>query len=235
MSFFSALYMSTKFQGILIILVNTVIVSSAHKFLSEYSFYDISNKEDEYYNNKGDLISQYMTSKDRLLLISKLNTTTSSNLSIKSTSNSSVLNQVCLNDNSTSICKHGFCNSTLNCECYDTHYSHTDSPELCSYQKKTVLVAFLLEFFIPIGAGHYYMNNYDFGTFKSFMFLVCGASFYLYYKAKVEKDSPETTKLIFTLNMLLFIPIYIAWQICDLALIGANLYTDGNGESLSSW
>ena len=133
-------------------------------------------------------------------------------------------------------CVFGSCNSTLQCECSDDYATLTpDESEECNYKRKKVKIAFLLEFFLPIGAGHYYLNKLDFACFKTFFFAISVLSIVAFYRAKTNKYTPDTTKLILALNMLMFVPLLITWQILDLFLFGFRLYLDSNDIEMADW
>jgi hypothetical protein len=64
---------------------------------------------------------------------------------------------------------------------------------------------------------------------------MCVISYINFLKSEKDKDAPDTTKLIYALNMILFIPLYVTWHILDLFLFGFNVYEDGNKISLNNW
>lgn len=105
----------------------------------------------------------------------------------------------------------------------------------CNYKRKSTKIAFILELFIPVGAGHLYLSNYELGYFKIFLFFICLIFLVCFCKANFKSNSTETTKLIFALNSLMFIPIYLIWHITDVFLIGFSIYKDGNNIDLAGW
>lgn len=148
--------------------------------------------------------------------------------------------------NSTVWCYNGSCNSTYQCECIQgyTTFTPDDSdndlieygPTLyCNYEKKRVFVAFMLELFLPFGSGQFYLMNYDFAFFKLFFFIMTMGSIYIFVKAKRNKDTPDTTILIYSLNLYMFLPILVFWQIADIIILGLNNYKDGNNVEVDGW
>lgn len=135
-------------------------------------------------------------------------------------------------------CLYGFCNSTNQCECIEPYTTNINSPTVeiqCDYEQKVVKIAFLLEFFLPFGVGHFYAERYEFAVFKLFFFLITVISVILFVRAYYDKSTQETTELIYALNMVMFVPLLIAWQIADIILFGYNTYVDGNGVEFLGW
>ncbi len=135
-------------------------------------------------------------------------------------------------------CLYGVCNSTLHCECIEPYTTNTNSASIgveCDYEQKYVRTAFFLEFFLPFGVGHFYAERYEFAIFKLFFFLITALSVVLFIRAYYDKSTQETTELIYALNMVMFVPLLIAWQIADILLFGYNTYVDGNGIAFIAW
>ena len=63
----------------------------------------------------------------------------------------------------------GLCNEENQCICikgYDTIDDLSKGDFYCNYKKKSKLIAFLLEFVLGFGAGHFYMGKTTLGTYK---------------------------------------------------------------------
>ena len=104
----------------------------------------------------------------------------------------------------------------------------------CNYIQKSQMVAFLLEFLLSFGSGHFYLNNYFIATTKfifclSFLVVTC----FLPYLASKEnnKQLASLTPYLQFISMVLF----CCWQIFDSILFGLNRYLDGNGVKLQPW
>jgi len=104
-----------------------------------------------------------------------------------------------------------------------------DQFEMCNYKKKKQVVTFLLEFFIPFGAGHLYAKNYAMGIIKLLYFVLSCCLFGLV--RLLSKKTEENNTFILLLSLLGCITCIgvIVWQLTDIILIGLNRYSDGNG------
>ena len=63
----------------------------------------------------------------------------------------------------------GICNEDNECVCvkgYDTIDDLSRGDFYCNYRKKSKLIAFLLEFVLGFGSGHFYMGHTTLGTIK---------------------------------------------------------------------
>lgn len=130
----------------------------------------------------------------------------------------------------------GKCNSTNHCNCDDNYDTFPLSNiTSCNYKKKSTLKSFFLEFFIPLGAGHLYLERYEIGFFKAFYFFVSLGIFITYYYVTKSKHSSETTELVIALNASMFVPLFLIWHIIDVVLLACSNYEDGNGISLNGW
>jgi hypothetical protein len=131
----------------------------------------------------------------------------------------------------------GFCNKDNVCQCYEG-YTTVDDPRYgkykCNYPLKQQMTAFLLEFILGFGVGHFYLGNYEIGIPKMFFsfltsFFVCFFPiFSLAIKSVKLKRMVPYLQFIFGL-------VYGAWQIIDGVLIGINYYRDANGFKMQEW
>jgi hypothetical protein len=128
------------------------------------------------------------------------------------------------------ICKEGECTDGV-CVCnygYTT-LKHSNSYMQCDYKRKERIVAVLLEFFFPIGIGHFYVGNYFLGILKLSLFIVILISIstgicFSYY----SKNSVLAPFFVLCLSILLF----IIWYLIDLVKFTFGLYLDGHKEKL---
>lgn len=114
-----------------------------------------------------------------------------------------------------------------------------DSEQIkCCYNQKKQLNAFLLEFFVGFGCGHFYINRNNTAIIK----LICCVSFcfYCYCIAiclrsnEQGKEASLLKKIIYIGTMINFIA-YILWWFIDVIFFGFNLYVDGNNMKLNPW
>jgi amino acid transporter len=104
----------------------------------------------------------------------------------------------------------------------------------CNYVQSSQMTAFLLEFLISFGVGHFYVGKWIIGTIK---FIFC-ASFIIVFFALPYLSAKYRA---FTLNKLtpylqcLAVMLFCVWQIVDAILYGMNYYKDNNRVDLKSW
>lgn len=159
-------------------------------------------------------------------------------------------------------------NKTLpfqNCIC-DEGYTDlvSDADVKCCYKRKSQFMAFLLEFTLSFGLGHFYLGNFFIGCLKlvSFVILCCTCCTIAccfcyrneynnvnvnpedvrnvgYHKGGIDdnkgKFDPPLKMKIFNLVMIFSCFGYFFWQIADLVLFGMNFFKDSNGVELSPW
>jgi len=141
----------------------------------------------------------------------------------------------CLQENGLCIeeficnCLTGFLNVEIN--------TNIDKETLhyCNYQQKLQLIAFLLEFLIPIGAGHLYCNRFLYAMIK-FIFIVilpCCICYFI-YKCSQGSTYLETFVSVYRKNKSLTIAMNmweacaVIWIVIDIILFGVNFFNDGN-------
>ena len=85
------------------------------------------------------------------------------------------------------------------CECnmgyssFDIFGLKQDNKILCCYKKKALLTAFLLELFLGLGLGHFYLGNYPFACFKIVIqIFLCIVMFCVMYFACTREHSLQT-------------------------------------------
>ena len=147
-----------------------------------------------------------------------------------------------------SICGSVFCATTAdtkcensNCICGSGYMSTLKDSRLirCCYEQKNSLTAFLLEFFIGFGAGHFYYGSTTYGIIKlCFYLLFLSIVLFLLIKAFIDKrnkNKKENTHVFRIFRIVSFVLIgftYICWQMIDSVMIVLGGYTDSNGFEL---
>lgn len=132
------------------------------------------------------------------------------------------------------------------CSCNLGWDSSPTSLKKCCYKQYTQINAFLYEFFLGFGAGHFYCKRDLNGGFKvAFLLSFYGVIFILgciksYHNFKEEEEQQphvDTRKIEFASQLLLgfFFLLWIAWQIADGVMFGSNYHKDGNNMTLEPW
>ena len=128
----------------------------------------------------------------------------------------------------------GICNKENECICskgYETVDNLALGDFYCNYRKKSKLIAFLLEFVLGFGAGHFYIGHINLATIKLiFTTLTC----LLFCQYNSIRKITEIKRVGVPLERLCIIG-WIIWQIVDGFLIGFGFYKDGNGIELRGW
>ena len=104
----------------------------------------------------------------------------------------------------------------------------------CNYILKSRYIAFILEFFFPFGAGHFYAGKTIFASIKLGIFVTLIICFFIWL-CFISKNGTETNAGSITLALIVFLSIIILilMQIFDLIAFAFGLYSDGNGVALS--
>ena len=104
----------------------------------------------------------------------------------------------------------------------------------CNYILKSRYIAFILEFFFPFGAGHFYSGKTTLAFIKLGLFVILILSFFgllcMIVKYRISTNAGSITLTFFTLLSLL---ILILMEIFDLVAYATGIYSDGNGVELS--
>ena len=128
----------------------------------------------------------------------------------------------------------GKCNELNECICekdYDTIDDLTKGDFYCNYRKKSKVMAFLLEFVIGFGCGHFYMGHNILGTVK----MIFTGLFCLVF-CQYPSISKITELKRYARHVELFlIATWALWQIIDGILIAFGVYKDGNGYPLKGF
>jgi len=136
----------------------------------------------------------------------------------------------------TCIPLYGFCSSSTNCTCL---HGYANAPNVnnknsnkkaCDYNQKKQVTAFLLEFFLNSGYGHFYIGKWWLGLVKliivfiiptTLCFLMCCLDFF--------------KNTLFYVLSIGFIVLSSVWWLVDIILFGLNNYKDSNGVPLETW
>jgi hypothetical protein len=115
----------------------------------------------------------------------------------------------------------------------------SDPIPYCQYKQKSQLTAFLLQFFILHGSGHFYVGNLQYAI-PQLIICLCPTLIYIVMcmmGIKIRKtDGPRTlTNLILVLFTCLFFFTMISWWLADVIIFGTNSYNDSNGIPLRAW
>ncbi len=119
---------------------------------------------------------------------------------------------------------YGICLNETMCLCMPD-FAHVDKGYLsCTYKKKKLIIAGLLELFLPFGLGHYYAGHYRTGAIKLiYNFLVYSLCCILYCKGQNQNIYRQ---LMICIIFSVIIPI---WNIIDLICFFSGIYHDGYG------
>jgi hypothetical protein len=129
----------------------------------------------------------------------------------------------CSLDSTTCICNIGY-------ETFPEQHS-----EMCNYEKKSQLIAFLLETFVSFGSGHFYINNLSKAISKFLVWILAYTLVISLRLLSFKRDENDTTLLFISLSSCIFCFIMVVWQIIDIILFGLNYYEDGNNIRLKPW
>lgn len=131
----------------------------------------------------------------------------------------------------------GVCTRENRCACFDRFVTVNNDKYgdyQCNYERKSQTVAFLLEFIMGFGVGHFYLENFSFAIIKlifsfSMAFFIC---FFPHFSMNIKSQKMQN---MVPYLQTLFGVIYCIWQISDGVLIGINYYKDGNGIDIYEW
>ena len=128
----------------------------------------------------------------------------------------------------------GVCNENNECVCvkgYDTIDDLSRGDFYCNYKKRSKLMAFLLEFVLGFGSGHFYTGHTTLATIKMIYTCLTCLMFCQYHSIR---KITELKSFAVPLERILLVG-WAAWQILDGLLIAFGFFKDGNGYKLRSW
>jgi hypothetical protein len=120
-----------------------------------------------------------------------------------------------------------------NCIC-DIGYTTLPNDKIsCEYEQRDHSVAFFLEFFFPLGAGHFYAEQMLYGLVKSVLFILlclfwCGDICNLRIRFTLNSKWDKIHMGSVLVNFIAFTLMHLI----DLICFGFNIYKDGNGIDL---
>lgn len=122
------------------------------------------------------------------------------------------------------------------CECKKGFTTYPEDSNIkCNYEEKGQLKAFLLEFFLSYGAGHFYVHNYKLAIPKLIVFAFFYCLFIALRIITKAKEENRCANLIICISAGVTFVGMLVWQIIDLVFFGKNKYNDGNNIELKSW
>lgn len=106
---------------------------------------------------------------------------------------------------------------------------NNDKHDYCDYEQKDHSISFFLEFFFPIGSGHFYSLRYLFGLIKLILASVlclfwCGDICGLRIRFTLNSKWDKVHMGCVLINFLSFTVMHLI----DLICFGFNIYKDGN-------
>lgn len=124
-------------------------------------------------------------------------------------------------------------NNEYFCKCLEQFATYPLTSEIqCNYERKKQLNAFLLEFFVTYGAGHFYTENYKYAIPKLLVFIFLYCLFIVLRIVSKAKEENKTANLIICIFAGVCFVGMITWQLIDVFKYGYNKYKDGNGIEL---
>jgi hypothetical protein len=134
-------------------------------------------------------------------------------------------------------CGRGFCQGYM-CQCYRGFITWRYM-EVCSYQQRTKLTAFLVSFFVGIFGIDWFVlsqGNAGYiiaGIIKLLISLGCMTGWPIVI-VRLSKKKPNLTIPANIINVILSVTSFI-WWLTDWIRILANVFYDGNGAPLQPW
>lgn len=134
----------------------------------------------------------------------------------------------------------GTCMDDKTCRCLDGYANFVPEGKetygyYCSYQQKKQVTAFLLEFFLSMGVGHFYSGRTTFGVIKLLIELGPLIMGILMCCSVLIKDTSSCMGLFIMISVCAFVCTSLVWQLVDLIMFGINNYRDGYGVPLQHW
>ena len=117
------------------------------------------------------------------------------------------------------------------CSCikgYITYVNDTKNVKYCNFKQKKQWIAFVLEFCVGFGAGHFYRNHFLMASLKLVAFIL-GIAFIFTFPitAKHIADCDcEVLAIILSIFYYLYLCGLAVWYIFDLVYFGKNKYLD---------
>lgn len=137
--------------------------------------------------------------------------------------------------------EYGKCQSESECICNEGYLnvpSLSENKTICDYQQKKQVTTFLLELFF-MGTGHMYRGSVILGILK-LLFIICFPCLLCCFVCMgIVSEADIKVQTCFLVSSITVAIVYvlgvIIWFLYDIANIGMNKYTDGNGYPLLHW
>jgi hypothetical protein len=148
-------------------------------------------------------------------------------------------------DSQTCFYPYGMCINSTVCLCTpdyadlrSTFTNLTEYPELghkdkffCSYRRKKVIIACMLELFLPLGLGHFYVGKYVKAWIKlSYNTFIYTLGIFLHLNEKCKREELYYDIMIVLLFLICITPL---WNMIDFILFISGYYKDGFDLDLS--
>jgi hypothetical protein len=136
--------------------------------------------------------------------------------------------------NSNCYLPYGVCINSTSCMCMPDFADYNKEGEsipgyYCSYKRKKIVIAGVLELFLPFGIGHFYCERYSVGSIKLIFTLMIYILACVSYSMGIKHY--ETIQL--SLLCILMTCAVFLWSVVDLFLFFTAVYDDGNGIGLA--
>ena len=132
---------------------------------------------------------------------------------------------------------------TQYCTCIDGYTTRNkdsglESPQCC-YPQSSQTIAFLLEFFLGFGLGHFYIGNSILGFIKlscySFFCCSCCSIACCFCCREVDIQKNNYSQQFMNILLIFSVSGCFLWQFIDIILFGMNFYKDSNKVDLQRW
>ena len=133
------------------------------------------------------------------------------------------------------------------CSCikgYITYVNDTKNVKYCNFRQKKQLIAFILEFCVGFGAGHFYRHHFLMASLKLVAFIL-GIAFIFTFPITAKKIAEcdcECLAIILSIFYYIYLCGLAFWYIWDLVHFGKNKYLDytyksqiGEGITFEPW
>jgi hypothetical protein len=138
------------------------------------------------------------------------------------------------------LCREGFANYLPDRNINDLSQEYQNYANIpCSYSRKRQLITFLLEFLVPVGAGHLYLGNALLGVVKFFVCVLLPLiGLYVFCHCVDTTESEKAERINNIIGLITFIVYAITfgvWWLTDLIMIGGGHYKDSNQIEMAAW
>jgi len=135
-------------------------------------------------------------------------------------------------------CINGICqNFTYEaCNCSDRNATvPEDNLQNCKYQKKSQLLAFVLESFVTFGAGHFYIEDFKVEFLKLFVWVLAYFIFISIRFIANKENNNSSSGVMIAFFACFFCYFMVLRKNSNMVLFGINKIKDGNNIELVSW